>query len=172
MDLEPNKNLDVELEFNWFTIWKLSHGYIFFHATIMDKIEFTDHWQVCLYFGLWVIKTIRCEHAFLPPPPTILNCFWEISRVFQRFLRRDECISTFLEKTSRIYLRDSEEFIVFGHFHGVKVNPIFVNIQSCPLGMLKDVPRIFQAYFEWILRVFPWCFRESWRVFRGSFKGV
>ena len=36
--------------------------------TVMYKLEFTDHWQVCWKVGLWAIKPIRCPKAFLPSP--------------------------------------------------------------------------------------------------------
>ena len=38
----------------------------FLSATVKDRIEFTDHWQVCHEVGLWVIKAIRCEQASPP----------------------------------------------------------------------------------------------------------
>ena len=42
---------------------------IFFNMTVTDKLEFTDHWQVWHWVGLWVIKSIRCQKGFLPLPP-------------------------------------------------------------------------------------------------------
>ena len=66
LDLEKKQNLDIELEVDWLAIskWDISdfrgrqyktksnRVVIFIHATLIDEIEFTDHWYICNLNGL------------------------------------------------------------------------------------------------------------------------